>query len=62
MDLKNTLNDLKEKLRKKYWELKDTPERDWKHKLLILEIESLRKRIDYLNWRMSVVSDYPYNP
>ena len=42
------LKELKEKLRRKFWESKDADENDWRKRLFEFEIESLNKRIQFL--------------
>jgi len=42
------LKELKEKLRRKFWECKDADENDWRKRLFEFEIESLNKRIQFL--------------
>ena len=42
------LKDLKEKFRKKYWEYKDADDNGWQKRLFLYELESLNKRIEYL--------------
>ena len=48
MSQSNVLKDLKEKFRKKYWEYKDADDNDWQKRLFLFELESLNKRIEYL--------------
>jgi len=43
------LKELKEKLRRKFWESKDADENDWRKRLFEFEIESLNKRIQFLH-------------
>ena len=48
MSQSTVLKDLKEKFRKKYWEYKDADDNDWQKCLFLYELESLNKRIEYL--------------
>jgi len=48
MSQSTVLKDLKEKFRKKYWEYKDADDNDWQKRLFMYELESLNKRIEYL--------------
>jgi len=48
MSQSTVLKDLKEKFRKKYWEYKDADDTDWQKRLFLYELESLNKRIEYL--------------
>ena len=48
MSQSTVLKDLKEKFRKKYWEYKDADDNDWQKRLFLYELESLNKRIEYL--------------
>ena len=48
MSQTTVLKDLKEKFRKKYWEYKDADDNDWQKRLFLYELESLNKRIEYL--------------
>ncbi len=48
MNQATVLKDLKDKLRRKYWELKDTDENDWRKKLFEFELVSLNNSIAYL--------------
>ena len=48
MSQSTVLKDLKEKFRKKYWEYKDADDNDWQKRLFLFELESLNKRIEYL--------------
>ena len=48
MSQSTVLRDLKEKFRRKYWEYKDADDNDWQKRLFLYELESLNKRIQYL--------------
>ena len=48
MSQSTVLKDLKEKFRRKYWEYKDADDNDWHKPLFLFELESLNKRIEYL--------------
>lgn len=48
MSQSTVLKDLKEKFRKKYWEYKNTDDADWQKQLFLFELQSLNKRIEYL--------------
>ena len=43
-----TLNNLKDRRRRKYWEFKDATENDWRKQFFEHELESLNKLIEYL--------------
>ena len=48
MSQSTVLKDLKEKFRKKYWEYKNADDADWQKQLFLFELQSLNKRIEYL--------------
>ena len=51
MDKKILLNSLIERRRKLYITLKNTDSKDWKKRLYELELDSLNKRIEYLEYK-----------
>lgn len=51
MDKKTLLNSLIERRKKLYITLKNTDPKDWKKHLYELELDSLNKRIEYLEYK-----------